>query len=91
MGYATLVARLARPLMLRAERELSYLLALVGRYYTPLALLVLFITGAAFIFATGYLFRYANWNYWLWKSRAVTRTLCYGAILVTLKLLLGVI
>ena len=90
MSYA-LVLRLVRPFLHRAERELLYLIAFAESRYTWLLVLVLFIVGSALIFAAAYLNRYAYWNYWFWKSRAIAKISCYGAMLVTLKILLGVL
>ncbi|MBQ8678321.1 MAG: hypothetical protein IJ530_00995 [Treponema sp.] len=89
MGSAAIL-RLLKPLMRFLERKLSFLLVFLDRHYTPLSVVVLVITGGAVIFVTSYLLRYNHWNYWLWKSRAVTKTICLGAVLVTLKIILGV-
>ena len=81
--------RLLRPLMRFAERELSAAIAFLSRHYTFLAVMVLSIGGGVFFFAKCYLSRYRHWNYWLWKSRAVTKTINFAAILFALKLMIG--
>lgn len=89
MGSAAIL-RLLKPLTRVLERKLSFLLAFLDRHYTPLAVVALAIAGGAVIFVTSYLLRYRYWNYWLWKSRAVTKTICLGAVLAALKIIMGV-
>ena len=72
------------------ERKMAYAFGFLDRHLTPLAIVVLIICAAVYFFSTSYLFRYTNWNYWLWKSRALTKTIYFGMILVVLKILTGV-
>ena len=81
--------RLLRPLVRLAEREAGAVVAFIKRRYTPLAVLALFLAGGALFFIGGYMFRYSHWNWWLWKSRAASKTLYFGALLIAIKLLLG--
>ncbi len=83
------VIRLLRPLTRIAEREFAAAIAFLSRHYTFLAVMALSIVGGAFFFAECYLSRYKHWNYWLWKSRAVTKTINFAAILFALKLMIG--
>lgn len=78
-----------KPLTRFLERKISFLFVFLDRHYTALSVVVLFIAGGTVIFVTSYLFRYTYWNYWLWKSRAVTKTIYLGVVLVALKIILG--
>lgn len=81
--------RLLRPLTRLVGREFAAAAAFLSRHYTFLAVMVLSIAGGAFFFAQSYLQRYRHWNYWLWKSRAVSKTINFAAILFALKLMIG--
>ncbi|MBQ9622561.1 MAG: hypothetical protein IJR39_04390 [Treponema sp.] len=70
---------------------MAFLFAFADRHLTLLAVAVIILCGMTFFFVSEYLFRYNHWNYWLWKSRAVTRSLCFGTVVATLKILLGVL
>lgn len=82
---------LLKPIMRLFEREIICLFAFLNRHYTPLAVVVMVLGGAIFFFFTSYLFRYNHWNYWLWKNRAITKTIYLGIVLITLKVILGVL
>ena len=69
---------------------MAFMFVFLNRHYTPLAVVSLFIAAAVFFFVTSYLFRYTHWNYWLWKNRAVTKTIYFGMVLIALKIILGV-
>ena len=78
-----------KPLTRFLERKMAWFVFFLEKRYTPLAVVALIILGTIFFFVTSYLFRYNHWNYWLWKSRAVTQSVCFGTILVAIKLVLG--
>ena len=72
------------------ERKMAFMFYFLDRYLTPLAIIVLIICGALYFFFTSYLFRYTQWNYWLWKKRALAKTIYFGMVLGVLKILTGV-
>ena len=82
------ILQFLRPLERFLERKMACLVLFLERRYTPLAVVALIILGTVFFFVTSYLFRYNHWNYWLWKSRAATQSVCFGTILVAIKLVL---
>lgn len=85
------VLNFARPFARFIERKAFHLIAFLDRFYTPLAVVVLAILGSAVIFITTYLSRYSRWNYWMWRSRALTKAVYFVALLIIIKFTLGVI
>ena len=81
---------LLKPLTRFLERKMAFLFAFANRHFTPLAVVVIILCGTIFFFVSEYLFRYSHWNWWLWKSRAVTKTIYFGTVIIALKILLGV-
>lgn len=71
------------------ERKAGILISALDRFYTPLAVVVLAILGAALIFITSYLSRYRSWNYWMWRRRALMKAIYFASLLVIIKFILG--
>ncbi|MBQ8680332.1 MAG: hypothetical protein IJ530_11290 [Treponema sp.] len=82
------IFQVLKPLTRFLERKMAWLVFFLEKHYTPLAVVALIILGTVFFFVTSYLFRYNHWNYWLWKSRALVKTVYFGTILVAIKLVL---
>ena len=70
------------------DRRLAGFLRFVDVRFTPLAMLVLIIAGSAVIWITAYLFRYSRWDYWHWKTHAVSKTMALCVILICTKVIL---
>ena len=85
------VFQVLKPLIQFLDRKTAFVFGFLRKHYTPLAVVVLAITGTIVLFVTSYLFRYNHWNYWLWKSRAVTQALYFCIVLIAMKLLIGVV
>ena len=79
-----------KPAIKFLEQKTASLFRFLNNHYTPLAVVALTVLGSIFFFITSFLLRYNHWNYWLWKKRAITKSIYFGIILLILKILIGV-
>lgn len=56
--------------------------------YTPLFMLVLFISGVFCFFILSYTFRYNHFDYWRWKNRAIRKTIFWLFLIGITKFIL---
>lgn len=81
----THAVRVIKPVMVSAERRISEILSFLCSHYTWLSVLAIFICGAAFIWIRTSMTRYSFYNYDMWKSRALSRSIYFGLLLVIIK------
>ena len=79
-----------KPVTQFIERKMVFVFSFLNKHYTPLAVIVMIILGFIFFYITSYLLRYNHWNYWLWKNRALTKAIYFSIVLISIKILIGV-
>lgn len=80
---------LIKPVCNFIEQKLHSCLSFLERHYTWLSLIVIFGIGIIIIFVTTYLFRFNYYNFRFWKTRAITKAVYFGIILLAIKILLS--
>jgi len=83
------IFQLIKPVTRFIEKKMTNFLLYLNKNYTPVAVIVLIICSTIFFFVTNYIFRYSHWNYWLWKSRAMTSSIYFALVLIAIKFLIG--
>lgn len=86
----TAIFKFLKPVSDFIERKMAVTFIFLNKHYTPLAVVVLIVLETTFFFVTCYLFRFNHWNYWLWKNRAIMKSIYFGIILLVIKLIIGV-
>lgn len=84
------IFQIIKPITQYIERKMAFFFNFLNKYYTPLAIVSLIVLGTIIIFLTSYLLRYNHWNYWVWKNRAIVKSIYFSIVLLVLKFLIGV-
>lgn len=69
-------------------QKVYYLAYYINARYTPLAILIFFIFGNIMIYTWAYLCRFNQYDFWLWKTRAILNIMIYTIALIMAKIIL---
>ena len=70
------------------RRKFIHFVNFLNLHYTPVVIAVLMIFGLITIVTLEYVFRYDKYDFWLWKQRAIKKSILYFISLILLKLIL---
>mgnify|MGYP007069919516 CR=1 FL=1 len=83
------IFRLLQPVIRFLDKKMAALLHFLRIHYTPLAVIVLVVTGSAAIYALAYLTRYDSWNFRAWRQKAISKIVWYSGLLIASKIVLS--